>query len=217
MFLLLYWTMIYIYMDESGDLNINNIYWSNFFVITFLITSDEKDMKIVMKNLHSWMKWKWIKMKWTFFHSTKEEINSVKRLLDLVSRRNIKIASHIIDKSKIPYKLLLDKHNFYNEIVKILLWQCEIRWFFSNNTNVHFIASRRETNKILNQKFVKTVNEWHSNLINIDIFIKSPKEESWLEIVDALSRAMYKKYEENNFELYSIIKNHIVLEKLYDR
>lgn len=92
--------MAYIYMDESWDLNYSSSNWSKFFVVTFLVSSNEKDMKLVMKNLHSRMKWKWIKMKWTFFHSTKEDKNSIKRLLDLLSRRDVKIISSIVKKSQ---------------------------------------------------------------------------------------------------------------------
>ena len=121
--------MAYIYMDESGDLTFNSNYWSNFFVITFLITQKDKDMKVVMKNLHKWMKGKWLKMKWTFFHATKEETNTVKRILDLVSRRDIKIVSMILDKNLIPYELTTDSHKLYNSITWELLKQCEKRGY----------------------------------------------------------------------------------------
>lgn len=207
--------MAYIYMDESWDLNYNSTYWSKFFVVTFLITKNDKDMKIIMKSLHSWMKWKWIKMKWTFFHSTKEDKTSVKRLLDLLSRRDIKIVSIIVNKSQSSNKFTYNKHDLYNRIVSYLLQQCEKRDFLIN-TNIKFIASRRETNKNLNQNFINTINNSHSNLSKIDILIKSPKEECWLEIADAVCHAIYKKYEENNFVLYSVIKNKIVLEKFYE-
>ena len=143
--------MAYIYMDESGDLTFNSNYWSNFFVITFLITQKDKDMKVVMKNLHKWMKGKWLKMKWTFFHTTKEETNTVKRILDLVSRRDIKIVSMILDKNLIPYELTTDSHKLYNSITWKLLKQCEKRGFLRWWTKHYFIASRKETNQFLKQ------------------------------------------------------------------
>lgn len=110
-----------------------------------------------------------------------------------------------------------NKHNFYNEIVCYLLCQCEKRGYLLSNDKINFIASRRETNKNLNQNFIKMVNNSHSNLLQIKILIKSPKEESGLEVVDAISHAIYQKYEKQDFELYSIIKNKIVLEKLYEK
>jgi len=159
---------------------------------------------------------KWLKMKWTFFHATKEETNTVKRILDLVSRRDIKIVSMILDKNVIPYELTTDSHKLYNSITWELLKQCEKRWYLQNNDKIYFIASRRETSKNLNQNFINTINNSHSDLVKIETFIKSPKETSWLEIVDAISHAIYKKYEEKDLEFYSIIKNKIILEKIYE-
>ena len=203
-------------MDESGDLTFYSNYWSDFFVITFLITNSDKDMKLVMKNVHKWMIGKWLKMKWTFFHATKEETNTVKRILDLVSRRDIKIVSMILDKNVIPYKCTTDPHKLYNNITWELFKQCEKRGYLQNNDKIHFIASRRETSKNLNQNFIDTINNSHSDLVKIETLIRSPKETSWLEIVDAISHAIYKKYEEKNLEFYSIIKNKIILEKIYE-
>ena len=203
-------------MDESGDLTFYSNHWSDFFVITFLIVNSDKDMKLVMKNLHKWMIGKWLKMKWTFFHATKEETNTVKRILDLVSRRDIKIVSIILDKNVIPYELTTDSHKLYNSITWELLKQCEKRWYLQNNDKIYFIASRRETSKNLNKNFIDTINNSHSDLVKIETFIKSPKETSWLEIVDAISHAIYKKYEEKDLEFYSIIKNKIILEKIYE-
>lgn len=208
--------MRYIYMDESWDLTFYSKLWSKFFVITFLITDNEKDMKIVMKNLHKWMLWKWLKMKGTFFHSTKEDHTTVKRVLDLVSRRNIRITSMILDKNIAPHEITTNQHLLYNQIVWSLLAQCEKRWYLQNSEKIVFIASRRETNKNLNQDFIEIIDNSHSDLIKVESLIQSPKETNWLEIVDAISRAIYKKYEEKNLELYSIIKNKIVLEKLYE-
>ncbi len=207
--------MAYIYMDESGDLTFYSNYWSNFFVITFLIVNSDKDMKIVMKNLYKWMKGKWLKMKWTFFHATKEETNTVKRLLDLVSRRDVKIVSMILNKNLIPYELITDSHKLYNGITWELLKQCEKRGYLQNSGKIYFIASRKETSKNLNQNFIDIIDDSHSDLLKIETFIKSPKESSWLEIVDAITHAIYKKYEENDLKLYSIIKNKIILEKIY--
>lgn len=117
--------MRYIYMDESWDLTFYSKLWSKFFVITFLITDNEKDMKIVMKNLHKWMLWKWLKMKGSYFHSTKEDNATVKRVLDLVSRRDIKVVSMILDKSTTPYWITTNLHSLYNQIVWFLLEHCK--------------------------------------------------------------------------------------------
>jgi hypothetical protein len=57
--------MAYIYMDESGDLgfDMTKSRTSRFFVITFLITKDEKTPNIIIKKFFQWLKGRNIKIK----------------------------------------------------------------------------------------------------------------------------------------------------------
>lgn len=206
--------MAYIYMDESGDLGFNMNYWnSKYFLITFLISNSEDDVIIVMKNVYKWMAWKKLKRKWSFFHSNKESVQSVKRALDLASRRDFVIVSLIVNKQNVPYEYKKNQHILYNNAVKELLFQCEKRGYINSRWPVHFIASRKETNKYLNNKFIETVKSAVSRLIKFDVKIKSPESSKWLELVDAISFSLFQKYEKSNFDLYSVIKNKIILEK----
>ncbi len=201
-------------MDESGDLWFNMNYWnSKYFLITFLISNTEDEVDMVMKNVYKWMAWKKLKRKWSFFHSNKESVQSVKRALDLASRRKFFIVSLIINKQNVPYEYKKNQHILYNNTVKELLFQCEKRGYINSNGPVYFIASCKETNKYLNNQFVETVKSAVSKLIKFDITIKSPESSKWLELVDAISFSLFQKYEKVNFDLYSVIKNKIVLEK----
>jgi hypothetical protein len=205
--------MSYIYMDESGDLGFNDKEWaSKYFIITFLISKNEKDPEIVMKNVRKWFLWKKVKIKWTFFHSNKESKQAVKRALDLASRRDFRIVAAIIDKSRIFWKSF-DTHIVYNSIVIKLLEQCEKRWYLNSNDYYYFIASRKETNKVLNETFKKDLKHAISDLIKMEISVVLPWMSKWLELVDSVSFAVYQKYEYWDLELYSIIKNKIILEK----
>ena len=206
--------MAYIYMDESGDLGFSNKIWSSkYFIITFLIAKNEKDLEIIMKNIRKRAIWKWVKINWTFFHSNKESTNIVKRILDLISRKDIKIVASIINKRELPYNLKNNLHVLYNDIVYKLLELCKNRWFFVVWDLIKFTASRRETKKSLNENFKKYILNQLNNILKIDIQIKAPWFDGWLEIVDAVAFALHRKYEHNDFELYWIIKNKIILEK----
>ena len=201
-------------MDESGDLGFNKNEWnSKYFLITFLISHTEKDVDLVMKNVYKWMAWKKLKRKWAFFHSNKESIQSVKRALDLASRRNFQIVTLVVEKQQISYKYKEEQHLLYNIMVKELLQQCEKRNYINSKQPVHFIASRKETSKYLNNIFIGTVKTATTKLISLDIKIMSPEYSKWLELVDAISFSLFQKYEKWNLELYSVIKNKIILEK----
>ena len=205
--------MAYIYMDESWDLTFWGGYEnSKYFVISFLITKSEKDSEVIMKNFYKWTKWKWKSIKWAFFHSTKESTHSIKRILDLTSRREMNIVSIVIDKSKISSKKSADTHMLYNQLAWELLQQCERRGIITWWKH-YFIISRKETNYNLKQDLLNHLNNSHSALLDIDIAIDIPQHQRWLEIVDACTHAIFRKYENWDFELYSVIKNKIILEK----
>ena len=207
--------MAYIYMDESGDLGAFENWGSQYFIITFLVSKSEKDMEIIMKNVRKRAAWSKMKIYWTFFHSNNLSKKVIKRCLDLTSRRDIFVVSIIADKTKIPFDLKNNIHYLYNFLVWELLSVCQKRNLIPSWEKITFIASRRETNKNLNKNFITTLQHYHSEQVWMEIKIISPKESNGLEVVDTISYAIYKKYEENNLEFYSLVKNKILLEKVY--
>ena len=206
--------MAYIYMDESGDLGFNDYELnSKFFIITFLIVNNEKEISNVMKNLYKWMEGKKVRRKKSaFFHANQEWKASVKRALDLASRRDIKVVSLVLQKDILSWKDKENIHSLYNKAVWYLLEQCERRNYLTYKDKHYFIASRKETKRQLNENFISYLASSHSDLLDIDIIIDNPSQIKWLELVDPISFAIYQKYEYWDLELYSVIKNKIILE-----
>lgn len=206
--------MTYIYMDESGDLGFNDYELnSKFFIITFLIANNEKEISNVMKNLYKWMEGKKVRRKKSaFFHANQEWKASVKRALDLASRRDIRVVSLVLQKDILSWKDRENIHSLYNKAVWYLLEQCERRNYLTYKDKHFFIASRKETKKQLNENFISYLESSHSDLLDIDIIIDNPSQVKWLELVDPISFAIYQKYEYWDLELYSVIKNKIILE-----
>jgi len=205
--------MAYIYMDESGDLGFNENWGSQYFIITFLISKSEKDMEIIMKNVRKRAVWSKMKIYWTFFHSHKSSKNVVKRVLDLTSRRDIFSVALLVKKENIPTKFRNNIHRFYNYMVWELLEICQKRWLLNRGETHIFIASRRETNKQLNSDFIEYLKSKKYELFKFDFKISTPNQIKWLEVVDAISFSIEQKYEKWDLELYSVIKNKIILEK----
>lgn len=205
--------MAYIYMDESGDLGAFENWGSQYFIITFLVSKSEKDMEIIMKNVRKRAVWSKMKIYWTFFHSHKLSKNVVKRVLDLTSRRDVFSVALFIKKENIPVKFRNNVHTFYNYMVWELLEICQKRWILNKGENYTFIASRRETNKKLNTNFIEYLKSKKYELFKFEFKISTPNQIKWLEVVDAISFAIEQKYEKWDLELYSVIKNKIILEK----
>lgn len=207
--------MAYIYMDESGDLGFDITKWrtSKFFVITFLITKDEKTPNIIMKKSFNWMKHKKIKIKWWVFHAFSHLESTIQKVLNIAIEYDISIMTLVLDKRKVYSHTNSEKHVFYNIIVNKLLDAVINKNLVSDKDEIiHFIASRRETSKTLNEQFVNYLKNKHKDQPNIIFEIKTPHQSKGLQLVDTISFSIYKKYENNNSDFYVIFEKKIKIE-----
>ena len=207
--------MAYIYMDESGDLGFDITKWrtSKFFVITFLITKDEKTPNIIMKKSFNWMKHKKIKIKWWVFHAFSHLESTIQKVLNIAIEYDISIMTLVLDKRKVYSYTNSEKHVLYNIIVNKLLDAVINKNLVSDKDEIiHFIASRRETSKTLNEQFVNYLKNKHKDQPNIIFEIKTPHQSKGLQLVDTISFSIYKKYENSNSNFYEIFEKKIKIE-----
>jgi hypothetical protein len=66
---------------------------------------------------------------------------------------------------------------------------------------------------IINTNFIEYLKSKKYELFKFEFKISTPNQIKWLEVVDAISFAIEQKYEKWDLELYSVIKNKIILEK----
>ena len=202
--------MAYIYMDESGDLSNIEVVWNTkFFNITFLYCYDKKILDNIIKKLNHWMLWKWIKVVW-MFHACHEKESSILKALKLISQRDVFVMNLRIDKVKIGRKE--DIHELYNQAVNELIRFVFSSRFIDKNEIIYFIASRRETNKALNERFLQFLKHKYQRE-NIVFQISTPLQEKWLQVVDIVSHAFFRKYEFNDTTEYDIIQGKVLIEE----
>ncbi|MFH0906915.1 MAG: DUF3800 domain-containing protein [bacterium] len=207
--------MVYIFLDESGDLGFNfkKKKTSRFFVITFLFVANKRSIEKIVKKTHSELKKKY-KRRFGVLHAFKEKPVIRQRLLKRLSRKNYAVMVIYLNKKKVYTKLQNEKHVLYNYVTNILLDRVYSRKFIPTASCVELIASRRETNKFLNKNFKNYLDSQAKNnyKINIKISIKTPSEEKALQAVDFVSWAIFRKYEFRDNSYYNLIKNKIVEE-----
>jgi len=210
--------MAYIYMDESGDLGFDKTKkrTSDYFVITFLITKDEKTPNVIMKKATNWMKHKKIKLKWWVYHAFSHLESTNQKVLNIVMNYDISIMTLILDKSKVYSHSSSEKHVLYNIIVNKLLDAVINKNLIPNKDEViHFVASRRETSKTLNEQFVNYLHNRHKDQPNIQFEIKIPIQSKWLQLVDIITYSIFQKYEHDNLNLYSLFDKKIMIEEWF--
>jgi len=207
--------MAYIFLDESGDLGFDfqKKKTSKFFVVTCLFTENKRPIEKIVKKTHSELKKKY-KRRFGILHAIKEKPITRQRLLKRLNEKDCTVMTIYLNKKKVYTRLHDEKSVLYNYVINILLDRIYTKKIISIKDKVELIASRRETNKFLNENFKNYLN-WqveNHHKTNIKISIRIPSDEKVLQAVDFLSWAIFRKYEYGDDSYYNIIKNKIVEE-----
>lgn len=209
--------MAYIFLDESGDLGFDRskVRSSKYFVITFLLASDKKPIEKIVKNTHASLK-KIHKQKSGVLHCYHEKPATRIRLLSKISQRDIKVMTVYLNKSKVYTNFHHEQDVLYNYVTNILLDRICTKKLIPKNEKIELIASRKETNKFLNENFKNYLATQIKNnhKLDISIEIKTPHEEKSLQAVDFLSWSIFRKYEHGDESYYSIFKDKIYEENI---
>lgn len=207
--------MAYIFLDESGDLGFDSQKKSSkYFVVTFLFVENKGPIEKVIKKVAKNLSKRDLKRHVGVLHACKEKPKTIIKTLNMLNEKDIAILSVYLNKKKVYTKLQDEKHVLYNYVSNILLDRLFTRKLVPLDTQVHLIASRRETNKFLNENFKNYLKNQVKNnhKIDINIEVKAPSSEKCLQAVDFICWAIYQKRENNDESYCNIIKQKIVEE-----
>jgi len=213
-------------MDESGDLGFDfNKKITNKFLITFLVSDNllrfgrliEKTFKKLPKNA--------LRKHNGILHFKKEKIRTQKIFLQnfketiILNNNNQYIATVILDKKNCEKEFLnIHPSEIFNRMTLSLLNKLYSSKLISSTEIINFYVSRRETNRILNKKFINYIqNNIYLNFNSkINVIIKKPHEIKSLQTVDALSFSIFK-YQENFIDDYfNLLSPFIKIIEFYD-
>ncbi|MBU1164697.1 DUF3800 domain-containing protein [Patescibacteria group bacterium] len=207
--------MAYIFLDESGDLGFNftKRKTSKFFIITCVFTNNKRAYEKTVKKTHAELKKKY-KRKFGVLHCVKEKPITRQRLLRRLSEKQCVIMTIYLNKRKVYTMLQDEKQVLYNYVTNILLDRIYSKKIIPLKGKTTLVASKRETNKFLNDNFKNYLNNQIKNKhqIELEVLIKSPSEEKTLQAVDFICWSIFRKYEYNDDSYYNIIKNKITEE-----
>ena len=209
--------MAYIFLDESGDLGFDfkKQKTSKFFVITFLFAKDKRVIERMVKKIFKGFSKLEVKNHSGVLHAYKETPRTRQKLLNMVRKNNTSNVIVIyLNKRKVYSKLQDEKQVLYNYVTNILMDRVCTKKLIPIDEKISLIASRRETNKFLNQNFTAYLKSQvrNNHKLDIDIEIKSPTQEKSLQVVDMLSWSIFRKYERGDESYYNIIKPDIIEE-----
>lgn len=206
--------MYYIFMDESGNLgfNFDKRGTTSYFLITFLFSRSKRPIEKCVKKVHLGLRKKYKKI--GVLHAYIEEPVTKRRLLSLLAEKDCKIMTILLNKKKVYTKLQDEKPVLYNYVTNILLDRIFTKKLIQSDDSIKIIASRKETNKFLNENFKSYL---HSQLaanykVKVSISVKTPAEQKALQAVDFVSWAIFRKYEYKDDTYYNLIRGKIVEE-----
>ncbi len=208
--------MAFIFLDESGDLGFNfkKKKTSKYFVITCLFVVNKRPIESIIKKIFAGFKKIEIKNHNGTLHAFKEKPVTRQKLLKALNEKDVSIISIYLNKLKVYTKLQDEKHVLYNYVANIVLDRIYTKKLIPTTEPIVLIASRRETNKFLNQNFRNYLSGQVSgnHKIKVAVEIKTPQQEKCLQIVDCVCWALFRKHEYGDESYANLIKSKIIEE-----
>jgi hypothetical protein len=207
--------MAYIFLDESGDLGFDFLKrkTTKYFIVTVLFCNSKRPIEKCVRHVHRGLRKKYRKLH-SVLHATAEEPVTRQRLLKKLSEKECLLMTIYLNKEKVYTKLQNEKPILYNYVTNILLDRIITKKLIPITGEVHLIASKRETNKFLNENFKAYLKNQvkDSHALNLLVEIKSPAQEKALQAVDFISWAVFRRLEYGDDSYYNIIERKIVEE-----
>lgn len=207
--------MAHIFMDESGDLGFDfgKKRTSKFFIVTFLFVSNPRSVEKIVKEVHRGLRSRF-RMRSGILHASHEEPITCLRFCRRLVGKDCQVMVIYLNKSRVYSHLQDEKHVLYNYVVNILLGRIIGKRLAKHGEEIELIASRRETNKFLNQNFKEYLERQvtSNHGVNIRVTVKTPSEEKCLQAADMVSWAMFRKYEYGDESYYDIVKPLVIEE-----
>ncbi|HUD19261.1 MAG TPA: DUF3800 domain-containing protein [Patescibacteria group bacterium] len=209
--------MAYIFLDESGDLGFKSDKRnSTYFIISVISCEDKKKLEKAVKKVHRSLRKKGIRLSAGILHCYKEKPATRRKMLRLLAESKISIMTICLNKKRVYTNLQEEKHELYNYVVNILLDRIMTKQLVISSGRISLIASKRETNKFLNENFSSylSVQVERNHKVKLEILVRTPAAEKSLQAADFVSWAIFKKYEKNDDSYYRIIKDLIIEENM---
>lgn len=208
--------MSYIFLDESGDLGFDftKKKTSKYFVVTFLFAGNKTPIERIVKKIFRGFTKKEIKTHHGILHCYKEKPRTRQLLLNALAEKDISIIAVYLNKRKVYTRLQDEKHVLYNYVTNILIDRVYTKKLIPIDQPIKLIASRRETNKFLNQNFCNYIRNQvlNNHKLDIKVEIKTSQEEKSLQVVDFVCWSVFRKIEHGDESYVNLIKQKIVEE-----
>jgi len=206
--------MAYIFLDESGDLGFSPKS-SKWFLLTIAVSQDRRCLERVIRKF-----WRHLRKKHKRLgelHASHEQYITRKKVLSLIAEiKDLKILCVVLNKKKVYVDLQNQKNYLYNYAANILMDRLHNKNLLASHEPIELLVDRKDTNKNLRENFVQYLTKGMRGRRDggFKVELKSSYESRALQAIDFISWAIFRKYEQGDYEFYELIKSKIVEESL---
>jgi hypothetical protein len=198
-------------MDESGDLGFSFDRGSTeYFIITFLFAPSKRRLEKIAKEIHGGLRKKHKLM--GALHAHNEKPATRRRLLEKLATADVRIMAIVLNKRRVYTRLQDEKAVLYNYVANILLDRLLAKKILPTEDDIVLIASKRETNRFLNENFKDYLARQVRSKFRMVVKIATPDQEKALQIADFVSWAIFRKHEHADSSYRDIVSGLIVEE-----
>jgi len=188
-----------VFLDESGDLgfNLDTSATSRMFIITAVACADSRSLdKAVRKTFATFTKAE-VRHHHGSLHAFKETPETRRRLLTLMAGLDVNVIAVSLEKRLVFTELASDPHRLYAMMVNALMNRLLANRVIRANDPVRLVASQRETQRLLNQRFVTSVMDYGRDQLGLtlEVDVRPAPAERGLQAADMASWTIFRKLE----------------------
>ncbi len=188
--------MIYIYMDESGDLGFKNTS-SNIFVIGYIITADPKILQRSLKKLRQRKLKKRLRELPEFkFYTASDRVREL--MFNKIEELDLVSGYVAVNKGRVHPGLRRKKKVLYNYLVRQLL--DDAITLYDHERKIILVLDRLYSNKHLRDSMDEYLGRMASRISKSDLKIihKNSCDTAGLQFVDFICGAIWRHYEKGD-------------------
>lgn len=208
--------MLYLYLDESGDLGFDfiNKRPSKFFTVTIMVVEGVERRIEIVKAIKKTLKHK-LRNKTHELKGSKQSIEVKRYFYRQVETIPFELYALTFDKLRGYGSIATKKNEVYNLIVKTAL---EVVPLVKTTARVNLIIDRSKGKPYIrefNEYILKQLGGRIGFLMPFDINHRSSQEDYLLQAVDLFSWGIFRKYEKGDTEWYSLFESKVKYDDLY--
>jgi len=212
--------MVYLYLDESGDLGFDFITKkpSKFFTVSILVVKGSDNNRMVINAVKNTLRRKLRKRKTTLsmeLKGSKQSLEIKKYFYSKVEKADIKIYALTLNKKRVNQSLRNAKSRLYNFIARKVLDEIDLNC--ANQRVIFTVDKSKGKSEIVdfNRYIIDQIKGKLDPKIPLDILHKQSHEILPLQAVDLFAWGVFRKYERKDYSWYEVFEEKVIFDDLY--